>query len=485
MSTDYRGIQVLSRFLVALCVLFASLGQAQTVAEARNMRLVGMHDLQGRSSYQPVVHRYGERYVLVVGHHAGTALNPHSGERERSGASLLDVTDPSAPELLVHIPPTGPDANGTQHVQVCSGVDLPAGDASKTYLLRTNGQEGVEILDISDPREPSLLTTVARTGVTDLGDRETHKSQWDCATGLAYLNLTADGWRVPRILQVFDLSDPAEPRFIRDFGLEDWRPGASGADPDAAVSGLHQPMVVADRMYLGYGSGNDGVLQIVDREKFLRGDPDASEPFAPTAANLAYPVIAELKLPRYWGVHTAKPVYGLEVADYAGSPAAVRDFLIVVSETTQYRCQQERDVMFLFDITEEDRPFPVSTFQVPEEPGDFCNRGGRFGPHAPHDLFDERFDRRIVALSYFNAGVRVVDIRNPFELVEIAHYIPAMTSNTMELCIEIDGAEECTAQIQTNNVNLDDRGLVYAVDRAGTGLHVLELTGEARAIAGL
>ena len=50
---------------------------------------------------------------------------------------------------------------------------------------------------------------------------------------------------------------------------------------------------------------------------------------------------------------------------------------------------------------------------------------------------------------------------------------------------EIDGVEQCDRAIQTNNVNLDDRGYIYALDRASTGLHVLELTGAARAIAGL
>jgi hypothetical protein len=45
--------------------------------------------------------------------------------------------------------------------------------------------------------------------------------------------------------------------------------------------------------------------------------------------------------------------------------------------------------------------------------------------------------------------------------------------------------EECKVVVQTNNVNIDDRGYIYAVDRAGTGLHVVELQGDARAIVGL
>ena len=88
-------------------------------------------------------------------------------------------------------------------------------------------------------------------------------------------------------------------------------------------------------------------------------------------------------------------------------------------------------------------------------------------------------------LAYFNAGVRVVDIRNPFVPKEVARFIPEVTENTTESCIDIDGVRHCDRAIQTNNVNLDDRGYIYALDRASTGLHVLELTGPARAIAGL
>ena len=39
--------------------------------------------------------------------------------------------------------------------------------------------------------------------------------------------------------------------------------------------------------------------------------------------------------------------------------------------------------------------------------------------------------------------------------------------------------------IQTNNVEVDDRGYIYIVDRANTGMHILELGGAARQVAGL
>ena len=92
---------------------------------------------------------------------------------------------------------------------------------------------------------------------------------------------------------------------------------------------------------------------------------------------------------------------------------------------------------------------------------------------------------RLVFLAYFNAGVRAVDIRDPFHPREAAFYIPAVTPNTAQRCVKVDGSERCKTAVQTNNLEIDDRGYIYIVDRANTGLHILELTGAARAIAPL
>lgn len=45
------------------------------------------------------------------------------------------------------------------------------------------------------------------------------------------------------------------------------------------------------------------------------------------------------------------------------------------------------------------------------------------------------------------------------------------------------GCARCKIAIQSNNVEVDDRGYIYVADRVNTGLHILELTGEARSVA--
>ena len=62
---------------------------------------------------------------------------------------------------------------------------------------------------------------------------------------------------------------------------------------------------------------------------------------------------------------------------------------------------------------------------------------------------------------------------------------PSITAATDKRCVTVDGKDRCKVAIQTNNVETDERGYIYIVDRANTGLHILELTGPARAVAGL
>ncbi len=465
--------------LLAAALLLLSVGPAVAQpAEQRNMSLVGEDDLQARSAYQPVIQRQGARWIAYVGHHGGRRLNQLTGQMELNGTSIVDVTDPRRPRYLHHIPGAAgeAEAGGAAMVRVCEGRTLPKGDPAKTYLLRTLGNEGHEIWDVSVPEQPRPLVTVVK------GLGHTHKNWWECDTGIAYL--VSDGrpvgWRTNRMTKIYDLSDPAQPRFIRDFGLPGQEPGATGPAPE----GVHGPIAFRDRVYFAYGTGAKGVLQIVDREKLLQGNPQATDRFAPTVGNLVYPQVGRLDMAPDWGGHTAFPVLGLAVPDWAGNSAGrVRDVVVLVSESLRNECREVRQLTFLVDVTDPSRPFSVSTFDVPETPGDFCRRGGRFGPHSSNESFTPIYYGRLVFIAYFNGGVRAVDIRDPFHPREEGFYIPAVSPRTDKRCVGAAGSERCKVAIQTNNVEVDDRGYVYIVDRADTGLHILELTGSARAIA--
>jgi hypothetical protein len=477
--------------LSSISIAFAAAMCGQTAgqhgkAEKSNMELVGHDALQARSAYQPTIEKQGDRWIAYVGHHAGMVLNPLTGQMEGNGTSIVDVTDPKQPKYLAHIPGEvvtggGGDAGGAQMVRVCAGTELPHADKSKFYMLRSFGNSAHEMWDVTDPTKPKRLNVVVS------GLRDTHKSFWECDTGIAYLVGGAPQWRARRMTMIYDLSDPAKPAFIRFFGLPGQQPGSTGPMP----SDVHGPISTGpkgNRVYFAYGPGGNGVLQIVDRDKLLHG------PAEPTEANLLYPQIARVDLPPDAGAHTALPLLGMDLAEFShqkrpatANSAAIdqarRDFVVVPGETTANECQDNRQIVRIFDITSEAVPVGISTWTVPEASGNFCGRGGRFGTHSTNENLTPIYQNRLIFVAHFNAGVRVLDIRDPFHPKEVAFYIPPVNGNTDKRCIGTGADQKCKVAIQTNNVEVDDRGYIYAVDRANTGLDILQLSGAARAIA--
>ena len=481
-STVHRLKWMLSRWSIRTLLFGCSLvgvappSLAQHGAEAKDMELVGFNDLQARSAYQPVIQNQNGRWIAYVGHHGGTAtiskpVNPLNGAPEYNGTSIIDVTDPQHPRYLHHIPgEEGLDeTGGAQMVRVCSGRGLPKADPDRYYMLRVFGNSAHEVWDVTDPTAPILLSRI--TGI-----KGTHKNFWECDTGIAYLVSGAPGWRARRMTQIYDLGDPATPRFIRNFGLSGQQPDAAGLIPEE----LHGPISTGprgNRVYFGYGTNKNGVLQIVDRQKLLSG------PASPTDENLLYPQVGLLQLSPKTGVHTAFPILGLTVPEFANDRDATRDFVLIVNESLVNECAEARQMAWLADVTVESRPQIISSFTVPEASGHFCTRGGRFGTHSSNESMTPIYYKRIVFLAHFNAGVRAVDIRNPFSPHEIGYYIPATTGATAARCVKVDGKDRCKVAIQTNNVEVDDRGYIYVVDRANTGMHILQLSGTARRIA--
>jgi len=505
-------------------------------AQSKNMKLVGFSDLQARSTYQPTLHKQvvnGQvRYVIYAGHHAlagpgegqapaGTpalsSFNPLTGRNEENGTSIIDVTDVRRPRYLFHLPvPTGA-GGGAQMVRVCNRN-------GREYMLRSYANAAHEIWDVTNPSSPQPVHTVNRpdgsggfvlntdpaTGpfigaqVGTAGALAgTHKNWWECDTGIAYIvgrrgTDTAAGWRAGNHIMIHDLSNPASPKFIRDWAMDGQQPGSKLQPHFTTAPSIHGPIstgpaggplsaipgVVANRVYFAYGTSSTGIMQIVDRSKLL----DTSIPTTDfTTAELGHVVMNPDN-----GAHTSFPIGQLTVQDFVtdtgNDVGTVREFVVLVSEATANFCDsnQVRHLTFLVDISDPGRPQSVSTFQVPAASGAFCDRGGRFGPHASNEEFGPPFYQKLTFVSYFNGGVRAIDVRDPYNPKDAAFFIPAVNANTDLRCGPFKGTPNvCVPAVQTNNVATDDRGFVFIVDRANSGMHILRLTGEAARIAGL
>ncbi|MGH9680289.1 MAG: LVIVD repeat-containing protein, partial [Candidatus Acidiferrales bacterium] len=277
------------------------------------------------------------------------------------------------------------------------------------------------------------------------------------------------------------------------------QPGATSFEGTKAGIPIHGAIsagVDKNRVYAAYGVGANGVIQILDRKKLLTA---FKNPLKPTAQEMLAPQVGFITMSPDQGGHTAFPVFGEPIPEFQDFVALKRrDLLIVPSEASRGdHCAPDPNgsrpgphLAFLLDISNEAAPWPISTFRVPENPGDFCGRGGRFGTHAVAESFYPPYYGKIAVFSWFNAGTRVFDIRDPFAVREVAYFIPAPDKYTTYYCPDAAGhpagdpkvTAACARVIETNNVEIDDRGLIYSADRAGTGLDILRLTGYAKEI---
>jgi hypothetical protein len=227
--------------------------------------------------------------------------------------------------------------------------------------------------------------------------------------------------------QIFDLSDPAHPKKIRDFGLPGQEPGATGAVPTE----VHGPISAGpegNRVYFGYGTDKGGFLQIVDREKLLSG------PKEPTPDNLRYPEISRLAMSAFNGAHTTFPMLNMPIAEFAKDKEKNRDIVMIVDEEILNECAEPRQMVWFADVTVENRPMMISSYTAREASGGFCDRGGRFGAHSSNESMAPVYYKKMAFISYFNAGVRIENpgIRMPASRTDPSHPWVRWTVGSME-----------------------------------------------------
>jgi hypothetical protein len=536
LKSGIRSLAVRRRALAGVGFTIAALLAGRVLAdddgisqsgEQKNMRRVGHVDLQGRVAYQPNVIVYPDgRTIAFVGTHGGSAPNPlKGGAVEPNGTMIIDATDPSRPVEKSHIPV--PVAGGqSQMARMCLGSVLPGGTPGHVYLLRNiqgSSASGYEIWDVTDVSNP--LPVAALRGI-----RSTHKDWWECKSGIAYMPGSKGGaapkWRTPQSMLVYDWSKPPAPgaagstiavyagypKYIRTYGLVGAQPDGAGAIPNSLhgpISTFEHPQagkplarsagpddVIGNRIYLAWGVGDDGALQIVDRKKLLPpsyGGTWVGDPDRPTKDDLEAAQAGLLYTSADQGGHTSMPVFGMTPASYANfTDFKTRDVVVLTSEATSNLCQEAPHWAFLVDVTIENSrtappgtrieqspwqgPMVLSTMSVDPRRGEkyprgnYCARGARFGVHSNEENFRNPYYGRLTFLAYFTGGVRAFDIREPQAPVEVGFYVPQSNANT-----NADG-------YMTNNLEVDDRGFIYASDRDGSGLDILELQGKAKSI---
>ena len=96
----------------------------------------------------------------------------------------------------------------------------------------------------------------------------------------------------------------------------------------------------------------------------------------------------------------------------------------------------------------------------------YKSRGGRFGAHNIHENTPSPYawqSQDIVIGTFFNGGLRAYDIGNPYQPREVAAFVPQAP------------ALSPAGSIQLNDCFVNERQIVYTVDRFSGGLYILEM----------
>jgi hypothetical protein len=158
-------------------------------------------------------------------------------------------------------------------------------------------------------------------------------------------------------------------------------------------------------------------------------------------------------------------------------PLPTRKLAVVNSEAIQEDCKEPLNHASVVDVANPARPVLLSIFPLPVPPPsapyrDFCDKGGRFGPHnvnqLHHNPFVDRSDK-LVYLTYFNAGLRIVDIADARLPREGGHFIPPDPTQRY-------GTLPTKLVVQTEDVLVDTRGYIYITEK-NQGLWILQYTG--------
>jgi hypothetical protein len=356
--------------------------------------------------------------------------------------SVLDVSDPREPTMMWQMP--------LPHAQVRSNSLALRGDILlMAYQTSRPGltPAGVQVFDVSDPVAPREIGFFDTSGphsqgvhlVTFMDGRYAHLSTG--AAGFEPLDT-----RDHQFYMIVDFADPTRPREVGRW----WLPGQRKGDAEAPIARHPLPSIDSgfrphhclcyperpERAYLGYIDGGIVILDIADR----------SQPRLISRVDYH---------PPYPGfTHTVLPLFS-------------RDLLLVTDEaTTASDGTDWPKLHWIVDVRDETNPVIIGTLPKPRDFEELHQAGGRIGAHNLHENEPEPGAaklERTVATTWFSAGLRIYDIGDQYEPVEIAAFLPETPA----------GQRAC----RISDLFVDDRQIVYAADRAKGGIYVLEYTG--------
>jgi hypothetical protein len=388
--------------------------------------------------------------------------------RPPMGTSIINVSDPSNPVVVTHLPPPDPYSH-CHKVRVLGdlmitnvekdnrhflrkgdslaalrhelrdelGHDAPAAvladrlgvtEADITLfdeaIARGYNEGGFRVWDISDKTAPKLLSYVKTHGFG------VHR--FDMDEKYAYISTEMEGY-IGNILVTYDISDPTNPTEVSRWH----EPGqhlAGGETPtwEGKSTRLHHAMRCGDELWAAYMHAGFRVL-------------DASDITKPTLKG-SYTFPKGIPEP----THTVMPFE---------NPINGRRYALAIDEEHDHKPGRLHGFVWVMDITDMDNMEPVTAWDLSERASPWVGQpGARFGGHQ----FHEKLGSTLAYFVWFSGGLRVVDFSDPLLPVEVGHFM---------------GPGPNGEAPQSNDVTVDDTGRIYILDRVN-GMHIVEMTND-------
>ena len=415
----------------------------------------------------------GAGQVYVDAKHAYVG---HIPNKEHLGTSILDVSDPKNPKIVSQITLDDPESHSHKarvigdimivnsernmtaigrkadelpglraqlkqtlgrdatHAELAQKLGVHESDMAAVEAQERNPYRngGFKIYDVSDRSKPKLIHFQRTYGIG------VHR--FDMDANYAYISTEAEGYK-GNILVIYDIRNPSKPEEVSKW----WIPGqhlAGGEKPTwpGRQHRLHHTLRVGDRLYAGCWHGG---VRIVD--------------------------VSDIRKPKTIGAYNYHPPFPEPSHTFMALPKKLngRDIAIAIDEEDHAHSAEEmarrrgrpHASLWTFDISDPAHIQPLAIFEVSELESPWSRAApGRFGAHQ----FQEHMKGgdTLVYCAWFAGGLRVVDVADPTAPQEIGWFIPEPAAGKVAP--------------QTNDVDVDERGLIYAVDRY-QGFDILQL----------
>ncbi|MCC6781085.1 MAG: RNA polymerase subunit sigma-70 [Hyphomicrobiales bacterium] len=342
------------------------------------------------------------------------------------GTTILDISDPRRPRIVSRLMVPN-ELTHTHKVRVVGDLMFTNSELQPGCTRRNEFVDaGFRIYDVKDPSNPRLLTFVRTHG------KGVHR--FDVDARYAYISTEMEGF-VGNILVIYDIANPLKPVEVSRW----WMPGQNVAGgetphPKGAEHRLHHAMRCGDQLYAGCWASGVAIIDIKDISK-----------------------------PRTLSHYEYQPAFPEPTHTFLKVPFPIGGRSIALS-TEEERPNRGPDAdkphapQRTWDVTDPTTPKLLYTFELPDDASPYHGRKFRFGAHQLREIVDPDC---LLFVTWFGAGLRILDITDPARPRERGYIIPKPG----------DGQKAPLA----NDVAKDDRGLIYLTDKA-CGLDVIELT---------